>query len=361
MGNFYSRLSYSFGNEDWKTEKKALNIQPEDQVICVTASGDRPLNLLTNQLARLVSVDANPMQNALFDLKKAALLQLSYEEYAAFLGVTAYPDRLDLFHTRLKRQLTPLSNILLRPYYKKIAKGILYQGALEIWIRRIAHFIQFCCGDKVNELFSFADAAKQRSFLETEWNTETWRNAFQIIIRPLFVRPFIQDPGLYAYVDPNITAGRHIYDKIHDFLCRSVAQESVLLSLLFQGKVEESALPIYLKEEGHEPIKGQLDRVNFVTADLIAFLEEAPHNSYNCFSVSDVASYIDQNQFNRMTQAMYKTARPGARFCIRQFLSNHRLPEKIAPHFKRNHPLEKELELEDRCVIYRFMVGTIEK
>jgi S-adenosylmethionine-diacylglycerol 3-amino-3-carboxypropyl transferase len=61
MANFYSRLSYSFGNEDWLTEHKALQIQPTDSVLCVTASGDRPLNLLTKELKALVAVDANPL------------------------------------------------------------------------------------------------------------------------------------------------------------------------------------------------------------------------------------------------------------------------------------------------------------
>ncbi|HKZ00179.1 MAG TPA: DUF3419 family protein, partial [Rhabdochlamydiaceae bacterium] len=68
MANFYSRLSYSFGNEDWITELEALRIKPGDRVVCITASGDRPLHLLLADLGELVSVDANPFQNHLFEL-----------------------------------------------------------------------------------------------------------------------------------------------------------------------------------------------------------------------------------------------------------------------------------------------------
>lgn len=64
MGLFYSRLSYSIGNEDWKTEQKALQITPEDRILCVTASGDRPLNLLYSNCKEIVSVDANPFKNS---------------------------------------------------------------------------------------------------------------------------------------------------------------------------------------------------------------------------------------------------------------------------------------------------------
>ena len=52
MTFFFSRLSYSFGNEDWRTEKRALGIRPHDQVLCITASGDRPLNLLARDYVK---------------------------------------------------------------------------------------------------------------------------------------------------------------------------------------------------------------------------------------------------------------------------------------------------------------------
>ncbi len=70
MANFFERLSYSFGNEDWLTEQRALQISPNDSVICITASGDRPLNLLTSDCKEILAIDANPIQNHLLQPQK---------------------------------------------------------------------------------------------------------------------------------------------------------------------------------------------------------------------------------------------------------------------------------------------------
>ncbi len=38
---FFKQLCYTFGNEDWITEKDALRINPSDRVLCITAVIDR--------------------------------------------------------------------------------------------------------------------------------------------------------------------------------------------------------------------------------------------------------------------------------------------------------------------------------
>ncbi len=69
MTTFFSRLSYTWGNEDWNTEREALQIGSQDTVLCITASGDRPLNLLVDDCHRMVAIDANQQQNYLLHLR----------------------------------------------------------------------------------------------------------------------------------------------------------------------------------------------------------------------------------------------------------------------------------------------------
>ena len=54
-----------------------------------------------------------------------------------------------------------------------------------------------------------------------------------------------------------------------------------------------------------------------------------------------------------------KTAKPGARFCLRQFLSSYEIPPHLRKHFVRDLSLERKLEDVDNCFVYRFMVGNI--
>lgn len=360
MGSFYSRLSYSFGNEDWNTEHKALQLQPNDSVLCVTASGDRPLNLLTKEVKEVVTVDANPLQNALFDLKRVALKTLPYADYLKFIGVNPSPNRYETF-ARLEHHLDPMASALWELLPKKIERGVLYEGAVEKWLKRVSGFLRPVCGKKIDTLFAFDILEDQKVFVKKHWHTLFWKNAFRFALHPWITKVFFKDPGLYEYVDPNIHTGTHIYERLHFFLDRFLAKESVLMSLVFKGEVNKNHFPPYLTEEGVLEIKKRVDRVRFHTADLITFLEKSDYNYFDCFSVSDVASYLSEDEFIRLVEGIYATAKPGARFCIRQFLSNHQIPSHLAPAFKRDLALEKELEEEDRCFVYRFTVGTIEK
>lgn len=359
--SFYKRLSYSIGNEDWRTEQKALQITPQDTVICVTASGDRPLNLLSTECQQIVTIDANPYQNALLDLKKAALKALNYQDYLAFLGITATTDRLSLFKS-VQNHLSKDSLTFWTKYKSKIKKGIIYEGATDKWMQRIAFFIRFFRGNKkVDQLFSFDQLEKQKEFIKNQWQGKRWKKAFHFCLHPYLTRFFIKDPGLYAYPDHSIHVGDHLYQVVNDALMRFSPKESIVLSLMLQGKIYEEAFPPYLTQEGTTKIKERLDRVTSKTMNVIDHLESVPEGTYDCFSFSDIASYMSREDFTRLTKAMYKAARPGARFCIRQFMSRHEFPEEIAEHCVIDESLGKNLANEDRCVIYHFTVGTISK
>jgi S-adenosylmethionine-diacylglycerol 3-amino-3-carboxypropyl transferase len=360
MGNFYSRLSYSFGNEDWITEQKALRIKPKDRVVSITASGDRPLNLLATELGELVSVDTNPMQNALFDLKRAAIKKLDYAEYISFLGVGPHPDRSKAY-SLIEKDLSPISAKLWSRHRTKISRGVLYEGAVEKWLRVASRILRPFRGKKIDKLFSFDDINEQQAFLNTHWHTYFWKKTFHIVLHPWITRFFIKDPGLYAYVDQEIHIGNHLYDKLHGSLNRFLAKESVLLSLILKGDVDKNHFPPYLNQAGFAQIKSQIDKARFETIDMASFLENSPENSIDCFSCSDIASYISKQNFERVVKGMLRAAKPGARFCMRQFLSNYQIPADIASCFVRDASLEEELEKEDRCFVYRFMCGTIQK
>ena len=360
MEDFYHRLSYSFGNEDCSAEKRALNIQKGDKIVCVTASGDRPLNLLTEDCGSITSIDANPMQNALLDLKMTAMRELDYEDYLAFLGLNPSKKRL-MTYKELCGSLDAKSHALWLRHKRALRKGVLFQGAMEKRMRAGTFLIQLTKKAKVKKLFSFEDVELQKEYARKNIDTKGWKRVLNFALQPQLTRLFFKDPGLYEYVDRKMHIGQYLHDRIQGAFERFPAKQSWLLSMLFCGKVNKDHLPSYLTPVGLKQIKPRLDRIQYKTQDLISFLEQAPDNSYDCFSLSDVASYIPLSAFEQMVQAVYRTAKPGARFVIRQFLTNYSIPEKMAPYFERNLELEKRLADEDCCAVYRFITGTIKK
>lgn len=357
MKRFFSLLRYSFGNEDWRTEEEALDIQSQDHVLCITASGDRPLNLLVRECQKIVCIDANPVQNQLLQLKAAAMQALDYENYLAFLGAIPSKDRKQTLQ-QVSSFMNP-DNIQFWSKHKKIvAKGILYQGAVERLTYIVAKLFTLTRGKKIKRLFAMNNIEEQRKFLKEEWDSYILRKLFNLVLNTFLSRVFIEDPGL-TNISPDIKPGNYIYDRIYASLERELAKKNPLLSLLLRGKVSQEAFPPYLTKEGLQMIKPRLPALEIRTSDILAYLESLSEPTFDAFSLSDVASYLSYPNFITLLKGIIKTAKPGAKFCLRQFMSSYDIPSSLQPYFIRDKSLEKRLERLDNCFVYRFMVGTV--
>lgn len=360
MADFFSRLSYSFGNEDWNSEYQALKIQPTDRVVCITASGDRPLNLLFQDCKEVISVDLNQIQNHLLKLKCASLQALEHDEYIKFL--LGQQNRRDMNHSieKVFSVLDPHTRLFWQKNRKMLEKGIIYQGKLEVWFKRLAKMLQLVRGKKIKKLFGIDNLEEQKAFVKTHWDTRRWRRFHEVMLNPWFSRMILKDPALYFNVDSTTNSiGSYIHQRMYQYLMNFPAKSSLVLSMLFTGEVYKEAYPPYMSPGSSSIVKERLNRLSIHTDNIIHFLENSPENSFDCYSLSDVASYITESDFKRLLRAIQRTARKGARFSIRQFMSSQKIPEALEGIFQRDPVLEKKLGLEDHCCVYQFTVGHI--
>ena len=352
MANFFSRLSYSFGYEDPLIEDGALKLKATDTVLCITGSGDRPLHALANSPKKVIAIDANLTQNHLLQLKVAAMKALDFEEYLSFLGACPHPNRISVLN---KLPLPKLSQEFWQRHKRWLKQGVLFKGHIERTCFFGASGLQMLLGKQINALFSFNDIHAQNIFLNTVWNPLPLRRILSIFLHPFFCRRVIGDPTLYANIDPSIHPSTYIYDRMINFLSHTLARKSALLSFFLKGTVPKEAFPLYLTKPGFMKIKPNLERLEIVTEPLIPYLTQSEEESFDAFSLSNIASYMNQAQFDELASLMYRTGRKEARFCLRQFLSNHTFPEKIP--FKRDAALEERLSHYDKSFIYRSLIG----
>lgn len=357
---FFTRLNYSFGNEDWETELKALGLKSSSRVLCVTASGDRPLHLMLDNPAKITAIDANVIQNHLLNLKYTALQSLDYNDYLGFLGAVASNKR-EFLYQKISKKLESSSASFWNKHPNMILDGVLYQGHIERFTRYVAAASSILRPYKTKKLFEINNINDQRAFIKNEWDTVPLRKVFDLVLSRRISKTITIDPGLYSNIPSELRLGHYIYDRMLLILDKCLARENLLVSLIFRGFVGLEAMPAYLQQEGLQKIKESKTTLEIITDDMIKHMENALPSTYDAFSLSDVASYIDQEKFNRMVTGMYHSASPGARFCIRQFSSNHQIPPGLADRLVRDHALEKQLEKEDKCFIYRFMVGKVVK
>lgn len=361
MTKFYTRLSYSLGNEDCVSEQTALDIRPVDKIVCITASGDRPLNLLVDNCRKMVCVDKNNVQNQLLKLKSAAINVLSYSNYVEFLGLVSFPESRKNRNFYLGKCFLSMSvfdiEFWRKPENKKIViNGIIYQGYTERLCLSISKFFRFFSGKSIDKLFNFNDLHSQREFLQNEWNSGFFKTIFKFGLNNATIK-IMGDPGFKTYCG-NIPPGEFIFNKMMTFLENNLAKSSILLCLLFNGKLLPEAYSCYIEEESFYKIKKNLLKVEITNDNIIEYLENTKEK-FDCFSLSDVSSYLDYENFKRLLSAIVYSSNNNSRICLRQFMSKYDIPQELQHFFQRDYEMENALEQNDSCFLYTFIVAKV--
>ena len=78
---------YSIAWEDFKIDKKYLNINSHENILIITTGGCNVLNTLLLNPNKIVSCDLCSQQNALLDLKIAAIKKLDYNDFWKIFGI----------------------------------------------------------------------------------------------------------------------------------------------------------------------------------------------------------------------------------------------------------------------------------
>jgi S-adenosylmethionine-diacylglycerol 3-amino-3-carboxypropyl transferase len=356
---FFKTLNYSSVNEDWRTEAAGLKIRENDKVLCITGSGARPLDLLIHNPASIVAIDINPVQNHLLRLKMAAMHQLDYDKYTAFLGLRPMDSkhRLDVLN-RLSDELTPECLSFWEKHPSVICRGVLYEGRWERYYMRVSRLARILRPRLIKKLFEFEDLNDQRNFVAEHWDTSLWRLAYSAICNPVTSRLFLRDPAFYKYVD--VPVAEILYESMQNSLMNHLANENFMMSLILMGKLSNRDLPPHLTEHGFEFIRSKLFRVEVETQNLITYLLEQAPVSFSRYSLSDVPSYLSASEFESLLNCIVRTEKPSARFVIRQFLTRYEIPLSLCKHLERDIELENKLEQEDRAFAYKFIVGEVQ-
>lgn len=359
--DFYKKINYSLGNEDWCVEAQALQVKPGDRAVCVTASGDRPLHLLMTDCAEVVSIDMNRSQNHLLELKIAAITALDYEKYLAFMGCQDINDRYAIFKNDVARHLSSDAKIFWEKNKKMLARGVIYQGRTERFTYFASKVLHLLRGKKIEKLLSFDDIEEQRRYVASEWDTKGLRKAFELLIHPSFSKYILRDPGLNSFVEYDNKPGLYIYHRMINCLNTHLAKKSPLFQLVFAGRLLPEAYFPYLTFDGYTKIRQNSGRVKIINGNIIEYLTKNDSNQFDCFSMSDIASYMPQVIFENLLRGIHNAAKPQARFCIREFISARSIPDELQAIYKRDNALEKKLEQEESNFVYRFIVGEIQK
>lgn len=359
---YCNRFNYTACNENTQCERIALQLRPAQRLFSVTAGGGRVLGLLLDQPREIWAVDLNPWQSHLLDLKIAALRALDYEAYLAFLGVSTSPRRWATYG-QLEPLLSPASRKFFRAQQPAIERGVLLQGNLERYFQATSRALGVLWGKNRRTLFSFQDLQQQRLFIEKTWDSRWTRLAVQWSCRRKLIEWLLDDPGFTRFLPPSLPLHRSIQEAIGNYMKHNLARGNPLLTMIFFGNyVFEESKPIYLQRQHYTALQKALSatRIRIFTGTAEEVLRQAPEQTFDAYSFSDIGSYMTDEVWERHLDQVLRTARPGARFCARHIFGNRPLAQRYAQRLRRDPSLEAQLSVRDHAMVHQFLVAEVQ-
>jgi S-adenosylmethionine-diacylglycerol 3-amino-3-carboxypropyl transferase len=357
MNSFLQTLNYSSSNEDSRSEIQALQLNEKDTVLCITGSGARTLDLLIELPAEIVSIDFNPCQNFLLELKMSAIRQLEYEEFIEFLGCAPSTKRLYTY-SAMRKSLSEKARNFWDSHSAMIEKGVIYQGRWERYFYRLAKLISITRPRLLNKLFRCHSTSEQIEVWK-RWDNFVWDIFLQCISWRAVWTYFFGDPGFYRYVPDNFSICRYLDERFTSAIGNILLRESPFATLLFWGRFNEGVIPSHLRRENYPALRENLPRIRIVTQSLLDFLEQGERNSIDKYSLSDFASYTGENEYVQIWNGIVRLASNRARLCERQFLVKREPPSESGFTVRRDTELEIELARTDNSIFYSFVVAEI--
>jgi S-adenosylmethionine-diacylglycerol 3-amino-3-carboxypropyl transferase len=354
-----SDIIFSACNEDTGSEIRALRPAGK-RVLCVTAGGGRVLSLLGERPREVWCVDLNPCQNHLLELKVAAMRLLEHDGYLRFLGVRPSDARLATYEG-LRPRLTPEARTFFDRNPARLERGIIYEGKLERHFKRLAVVLKIVRPFGLDRLFGFDDLSEQRRFLR-RFDTPLFRIVAHNLLRREVFKHFSGDPGFYQHLPADLPLEKRLWDNIVRHFGNHLARENHVLGLAAYGRYPyEPALPPYLNAAHYDRIRAGLAETSLtvLTGRVDQVLGEPDAGSFDAFSLSDVSSYLDDADLDRLFETVLESARPGARLCSRGCIIHRELSPEQARRIRRDHHLEHQFGFHDYATLHQFLVGEV--
>lgn len=357
MASFAQTLNFTSANEDGATELAALALGPRDHVLCLTASGARPLDLMLGDPARVTTIDINPAQNELLRLKIAAFRALEDEALHAYLGLSPTPHRLAL-HDRVAGLLAPASRRFWAARSASIKSGIWHSGRWERVLRLGAWGTRMIRGQSIDTLFGAASLAEQSDIWKTRFDDGVWHGAIRLLAQRWFWTHVIGEPGGGFLPSPAVSEAR-LAGLFRRAAANVLFRESDFAELLFRGRHGTGrALPLHVRPENLGTVRSRLDRIEIVDLGLDA-LAGSRLGPFDAFSLSDFGSYCGQEDYDACWRGVLSVARPEARFCERVFMNPVSPGAGIAPLIALDAARSDALTRADKAIIYDIRCGTL--
>lgn len=355
-----SGINYSQCWEDANLLKEALTITNEDTVLSLTSGGDNTLALLLKNPNKIFSIDINPVQNYLAELKLKSPKVLDYEQYLELLGVFD-SDKRSVYFNGVSELLSEDARSWFRTNSDVIGSGVIHSGKFERYLNGFRKYLLPLVHSKqtVSQFVNQDNVRDQIAFYKNIWNTWRWRFFFGIATNSSLLRRYARQSGSNA---TSQTENTSYLKRLERLVYRNHLKTNYYLCYALLGEYGES-LPDYLLEKNYGKLQNSSsDACEFRHEDLLSFLKSAPDDSLTKYNLSDAFEFLKDEEAVKVWKEIIRTAKNGAAVTYWCNQVEYTPPQELKQNLVCNADLKDQLKEQDRLYFYRsFHIYTITK
>ncbi|MDX1961901.1 MAG: BtaA family protein [Pirellulales bacterium] len=370
-----SNLVYNACWEDPRLDRVALQLGPADTVAVITSAGCNALDYVLQSPRAVYTIDMNPRQNALLELKLAGIRALDYETFFRMFGQGKVANPRQVYEQQLRRHLSPVSQKYWdRFHYFFSGRGFrpsfYFHGTAGAFARGMNFYIDRLVRLRgpVQDLLAAGSVAEQRDIYERQIKPVFWSKPLRWALGRNSTLSMLGVPP------PQVKQVEKHFGGIAGFMQSCV--EAVFAELpiadnyfwrvYLTGSYTPDCCPEYLKPENFAKLQGGLvDRVRPYTGTVEEFLLQHPEPLTRLILL-DHMDWLSTHRTDLLRsewQAIVERAAPGARilwrsggletpFVDEQIVQVHGRNVKVGELLTYNKPLAEELHRQDRVHTY---------
>ena len=345
-------INYSQCWEDPRVLLEAFSIKPDDRVLSITSGGDNSLALLLAGAKKVDSVDLNPAQNYLLELKICAATHLVYNEYLELMGVIDSERRAQLF-SKIEAHIPSDAREWWAGHRGFIDRGVVHSGRFEKFTIFFARYVLPLIHSKktISAFLSCRTIEEQRTFYETRWDSMRWRFFFALASNRIMLKRFARQRGMFAHAGGETVAD--IYrNRLERHLMSVSVEGNYFLHYSLTGRYG-IALPPYLEEQGYRKLRDAHGSILSVTSsDLLSYLRSTPADVFSKFNLSDIFEALSSDDNDALWIEIIRTSKQGAIVAYWNNLVQRSYPSKLSAWIKTDGNQLNDLRAKDRVFFY---------
>ncbi|MCU0462407.1 MAG: BtaA family protein [Bacteroidales bacterium] len=347
------KLIFTLNWEDPEMDRMALGIKPGDTLMTITSGGCNTLGFLLQDPSEIHTVDINPSQSYVIELKIAAMKCLEYKEFIGFTGLCPIEDRLAIYN-RFRNRLSNGAAAFWDNNAAVIKKGFLLNGRYETFVKLVSGFVRMIEGNRrVNDLFIERDPEDQKSFAHREWDTARTRFIFNAFFNKFILARRGLKADYFTFDDGSNTFAESFFRRFRKVIMDVPVKNNYFLHLYLKGYYRSlQEVPDYLMEGNFITIKSRLDRIKIVTMDAQNWLPQIPSDFIDCFALSNICELMSLDDTFKLFSEVIRTARNESRISFRNLIIPREVPESLHNIIVKDIELTNKIFNADRSFVY---------